>query len=73
MSSATGTAAESGGPSLDELLDTLEATLQRLADPAAPLDRAVADYETARELLAAAEERLEAARRRVAELEPGGG
>jgi exodeoxyribonuclease VII small subunit len=65
------TAAESGGPSLDQLLETLEATLQRLADPSAPLERAVADYEQARRLLAAAEGLLEAARRRVAVLAPG--
>jgi exodeoxyribonuclease VII small subunit len=61
---------EDGGPSLDELLESLEAALQRLADPSAPLDRAVADYEQARRLLAAAEVRLEAARRRVALIEP---
>jgi exodeoxyribonuclease VII small subunit len=65
------TAAEAGGPSLDELLEALEATLQRLADPSAPLDRAVADYEKARGLLGAAEERLEVVRRQVAEFEPG--
>jgi exodeoxyribonuclease VII small subunit len=64
---------EDGGPSLDELLESLEASLQRLADPSAPLDRAVADYEQARRLLAAAEVRLEAARRRVARIEPGRG
>jgi exodeoxyribonuclease VII small subunit len=62
----------SGGPSLDLLLDSLESALQRLADPAAPLDQAVADYQQARRLLAAAEARLEVARRRAARLEPGG-
>ena len=71
MSAAGATAADAGGPSLDELLGSLEATLQRLADPSAPLDRAVADYENARALLTAAEERLEVVRRRVAEFEPG--
>ena len=70
MNSAGATAADAGGPSLDQLLETLEATLQRLADPSAPLDRAVADYEEAHELLMAAEERLEVARRRVAQFEP---
>jgi exodeoxyribonuclease VII small subunit len=64
---------EDGGPSLDELLQSLEAALQRLAEPSAPLERAVADYEQARRLLAAAEVRLEAARRRVAQIEPGRG
>jgi exodeoxyribonuclease VII small subunit len=72
MSSAARTAAEKGHPSLDQLLETLEATLQRLADPAAPLERAVTDYETARRLLAAAEQRLEAARRRIADSQPAG-
>jgi exodeoxyribonuclease VII small subunit len=62
----------SGGPSLDQLLDSLEAALQRLGDPAAPLDQAVADYQQARRLLAAAEARLEVARRRAARLEPDG-
>jgi exodeoxyribonuclease VII small subunit len=52
-------------------MDSLEAALQRLADPAAPLDQAVADYQQARRLLAAAEARLEVARRRAARLEPG--
>jgi exodeoxyribonuclease VII small subunit len=71
MSAPAQTEVEKGDPSLDQLLETLEATLQRLADPSAPLDRAVADYEKARELLTAAEERLETARRRVAQFEPG--
>jgi exodeoxyribonuclease VII small subunit len=62
-----------GAPSLDQLLDSLEAVLQRLADPAAALDQAVADYQQARRLLAAAEARLEVARRRAARLEPDGG
>ena len=57
--------------SLDELLGSLEAALQRLADPAAPLEQGVADYQQARALLAAAERRLEAARRRAAALEIG--
>jgi exonuclease VII small subunit len=63
--------AESDAPSLDDLLDQLEAALPRLADPAAPLDQAVSDYERAGRLLAAAELRMEAAARRVAELELG--
>ena len=56
---------------LDELLGSLEGALHRLADPAAPLEQAVADYQQARALLAAAEARLEAARRRAAALDPG--
>ena len=56
--------------SLEQLLDGLEAALQRLADPAAPLDRAVADYEQARRLLEAAGRRLDVARRRVALADP---
>jgi exonuclease VII small subunit len=62
---------ESVGPSLDDLLDQLEAALPRLADPAAPLDQAVSDYERAGRLLAAAEVRMEAAVRRVTGLELG--
>ena len=58
-------------PYLDDLLDQLEAALQRLSDPAAPLDQAVSDYERAGRLLGAAEARMEAAARRVAELELG--
>jgi exodeoxyribonuclease VII small subunit len=61
----------SAEPSLDELLDALEAALQRLADPAAPLDQAVRDYERAGRLLAAAEARLEIAGGRIAELQLG--
>jgi exodeoxyribonuclease VII small subunit len=73
MRRAEAASGDAGGPSLDQLLESLEAALQRLADPSAPLDRAVADYEQARRLLAAAEVRLEAARRRVALVEPGRG
>jgi exodeoxyribonuclease VII small subunit len=52
--------------SLEDLLGRLEQALQRLADPGAPLDRAVTDYEEAGRLLAAAQERLDAAAARVA-------
>jgi exodeoxyribonuclease VII small subunit len=58
-------------PTADQLLDRLEAVLHRLADPAAPLDRAVADYEEALMLLEAAESRLQAAAARVAQPSPG--
>jgi exonuclease VII small subunit len=57
--------------SLDELLECLEGVLLRLADPAAPLDQAVSDYEQAGRLLAAAEARMEAASKRISELELG--
>jgi exodeoxyribonuclease VII small subunit len=53
--------------SLEDLLERLEKALQRLADPGAPLERAVADYEEAGRLLAAAQERLDAAAARVAQ------
>ena len=53
--------------SLEDLLERLENALQRLADPGAPLERAVTDYEEAGRLLAAAQERLEAAAARVAQ------
>jgi exodeoxyribonuclease VII small subunit len=52
--------------SLEDLLDRLEDALRRLADPGAPLERAVTDYEEAGRLLAAAQDRLEAAAARVA-------
>lgn len=69
MSGQVANSNDAADASLDHLLDSLEAALQRLADPAAPLDQAVADYQHARRVLAAAEGRLELARRRVAELE----
>jgi exodeoxyribonuclease VII small subunit len=50
---------------LDDLLDRLDALTARLLDPAAPLDRLVADYEEANRLLEAAQARLEAAGRAV--------
>ena len=62
---------DAAGATVDDLLDRLEAALHRLADPTAPLERAVADYEEAGRLLAAARARLEAASRRVAELSAG--
>jgi exodeoxyribonuclease VII small subunit len=50
---------------LDDLLDRLESLTARLLDPAAPLDRLVADYEEANRLLEAAQTRLEAAAQAV--------
>jgi exodeoxyribonuclease VII small subunit len=52
------------------MLERLEKLLQRLADPAAPLERAVTDHEDASRLLAAAQERLDAAASRVAQAIP---
>jgi exodeoxyribonuclease VII small subunit len=54
---------------LDGLLDRLEELIARLADPAAPLDRLVADFEEAGRLVAAAEVQLTVAADRVAALE----
>ncbi len=56
---------------LDELLAGLEAIVGRLADPSAPLERLVADYEEGTRLLDAAQGRLDAAAERIARLEPG--
>jgi len=47
---------------VDGLLDRLEAALQRLNDPRAPVQQIVADYELAERLLRDAEDRLEQAR-----------
>jgi exodeoxyribonuclease VII small subunit len=54
--------------SLEELLRRLEETLHRLADPGAPLERAVTDYEEAERLLSAAEARLREAAVAIAEV-----
>lgn len=62
-----GPAADAAG-SVDEVLEQLERTIGRLADPAAPLERLVTDYEGALRLLAAADARLEAAARRIERL-----
>ena len=64
------TGAAHGSESLEELLERLENLLQRLADPAAPLERAVTDYEDASRLLAAARQRLEAAASRIGDAIP---
>jgi exodeoxyribonuclease VII small subunit len=55
---------------LDALLDRLEAAIGRLSDPAAPLERLVADFEEAGRLLDDAQAQLDAATERVASLEP---
>ena len=60
------------GPGLDALLDRLEAVIARLADPGAPLERLVADFEDAGRLVDAAQARLDAATRRLASPAPPG-
>lgn len=55
-------------PSLESLLDQLEAAIGRLGDSAAPVDRLVADYQEAGRLLDAAQAHLDAAAERVAKL-----
>lgn len=52
-------------PSFEELLERLERALQRLADPAAPLEHTVSGYEEAARLLAEAQIRLEVAAARL--------
>ncbi|HKF17874.1 MAG TPA: exodeoxyribonuclease VII small subunit [Candidatus Dormibacteraeota bacterium] len=54
---------------LDALLDRLEVLIGRLADPNAPLDRLVADFEAASRLVEAAQAQLAAAEDRVAQQE----
>jgi len=56
-------------PGLDALLDQLEVLIGRLADPNAPLDRLVADFEEAGRLVEAAQAQLAAAAERVARQE----
>lgn len=57
--------AEPESPGLDALLDRLEAVIGRLSDPGAPLERLVADYETAGRLVEAAQRQLDAATQRL--------
>ncbi len=45
-------------PGLDQLLDRIEVLIGRLADPNAPLDRLVMDYEEAGRLVEAARNQL---------------
>ena len=61
---------EAEPPGLDAVLDRLEATIGRLSDPAAPLERLVADFEEAGRLVEAARAQLDAAAARVTALEP---
>lgn len=50
---------------LDRLLDRLEVVIGRLADPGAPLERLVADFEEAGRLVEAAQAQLDAATERL--------
>jgi exodeoxyribonuclease VII small subunit len=59
------------GAGLDATLDRLEVLIGRLADPGAPLERLVADFEEAGRLVEAAQARLDAAAARVASVQPG--
>ena len=59
----------SNPPGLDALLDRLEVLIGRLADPNAPLDRLVTDFEDASRLVEAAQAQLAAAAERVAQQE----
>jgi exodeoxyribonuclease VII small subunit len=63
--------AEPDGPGLDATLDRLEAVIGRLADPGAPLERLVADFEEAGRLVEAAQAQLGTAAARIAAVEPG--
>ena len=56
---------EPEAPGLDALLDRLEAVIAALADPAAPLERLVADFEEAGRLVEAAQVQLDAAAARL--------
>jgi exodeoxyribonuclease VII small subunit len=55
---------------LDGLLDRLDALIGRLADPNAPLERLVADFEEAVRLVDSAQGQLDAATERLTRLEP---
>ncbi len=61
---------EQEAPGLDALLDRLEAVIARLADPGAPLERLVGDFEEASRLVEAAQAQLDAATARVSGPEP---
>ena len=56
-------------PQLDALLDQLEVLIGRLADPNAPLDRLVADFEAASRLVVAAQAQVAAAADRIEQQE----
>lgn len=62
---------EPDAPGLDALLDRLEAVVARLADPGAPLERLVVDFEEAGRLVDAAQAQLDAATERLAGRGPG--
>ena len=62
--------AEPDATGLDGLLDRLDVVIGRLADPNAPLERLVTDYEEAVRLVDSAQGQLDAATERLARLEP---
>jgi exodeoxyribonuclease VII small subunit len=53
--------------SVDDVLDRLEATIAKLAEGTAPIDRLVSAYEEATKLLEQAEKELAAVEKRLAE------
>ena len=57
-------------PGLDATLDRLEVLIGRLADPGAPLERLVTDFEEAGRLVDAAQGQLDAAAERIASVQP---
>lgn len=61
---------EAEPPGLDAVLDRLEATIGRLSDPGAPLERLVADFEEAGRLVELAQAQLDGAAARVAAAGP---
>jgi len=61
---------EAEPPGLDAVLERLEATIGRLSDPGAPLERLVADFEEAGRLVEVAQAQLDAAAARVAAAGP---
>ena len=58
---------DSEPPGLDTILDRLEVLIGRLADPLAPLDSLVTDFEEASHLLERAQAGLAAAAGRIAQ------
>lgn len=56
-------------PGLDVLMDRLEELIGYLADPNAPLDRLVTDFEEATRLIEAAQKQLAAAGERIEQMQ----
>lgn len=56
-------------PGLDVLMDRLDELIGHLADPNAPLDRLVTDFEEATRLIEAAQKQLAAAGERIEQMQ----